>query len=182
MSDPEFDEESDRPKPDAVRSRGRRLLGFALLAFLGLWLLGFPGCYHRPYTCAVCRMDRVDHHLLGLRWSRLEETDCSRWYRENVEQSLVHAWVKGTCCQRIGIPGLFGGYGCIIGGPLTGLSRTVQTTIYEHFENRLEAKRLFIRLGQTDDESYRTWKTLMGWVDEGYPGTWHDWWEQHRAE
>jgi hypothetical protein len=127
-------------------------------------------------------MDRVDHHLLGLKWSRLEETDCSLWYRGNVEPSHTHAWVKCTCCQRIGIPGLFGGYACIIGGPLTGLSRTVQMTIYEHFEDRLEAKRLFICLGQTDGESYRTWKVLMDWVDKGYPGTWHSWQEQHGAE
>jgi hypothetical protein len=25
---------------------------------------------------------------------------------------------------------------------------------------------------------YRSPTALMGWVDEGYPGTWHDWWEK----
>lgn len=61
---------------------------------------------------------------------------------------------------------------------MTGLSRTVQMEIYQHFEDRLEAKRLFIRLGQMDSEGYRMWKALMGWIDEDYPGTWHDWWER----
>jgi hypothetical protein len=126
-------------------------------------------------------MDRVDHHLLGLGWSRQEETDCSLWYRENVERSHVHAWVRRTCCRPFGIPGLFGGYRCFIGGPLTGLSRTVQMSIYQHFGDRLEAKRLFMRLGQTDVERDRIWEALMGWVDEGYPGTWQVWWERHRA-
>lgn len=144
-------------------------------------MLGFSGSYRRSYTCAVCRVDRVDHQLLGLCWSRQEETDCSRWYRENVEQSHVHSWVKYGYCRYIGIPGLYSGYACVIGGRLTGLSRTVQTNVYQHIGDRLEAKRMFIRLGQTDGDSDRIWDALMRWVDEGYPGTWHDWWERHRA-
>jgi hypothetical protein len=54
--------------------------------------------------------------------------------------------------------------------------------IYRHFEDRLEAKKLFIRLGEIDGESARMWTALMGWVEEDYPGTWHDWWEKHRVE
>jgi len=68
------------------------------------------------------------------------------------------------------------GYTCSIGGPITGLSRTVQIEVYHHFEDPLEAKRLFIRMGQGD---YRDWDALMGWVEAGYPGTWQDWWEKH---
>jgi hypothetical protein len=55
-------------------------------------------------------------------------------------------------------------------------------TIYQHFEDRLEAKRLFILLGQTDAENDRLWEALMDWVDRGYPGTWHDWWGRQRAD
>jgi hypothetical protein len=62
---------------------------------------------------------------------------------------------------------------------MTGLSRIVQIKIYQHFEDRLEAKRLFIRLGQWDAECSRIWDSRMGWVNEGYPGTWHDWCEKH---
>ena len=53
--------------------------------------------------------------------------------------------------------------------------------IYQHFEDRLEAKELFIRLGRGDAESYLRWEALFEWVGAGYPGTWHDWWEKHRA-
>ena len=157
------------------------IIGWVGIALLVSGLLGFPGYSRRPYTCAVCRADKVDCHVLGLRWSQQEDTDCSRWYRENVERSHAHVWITCTYCRRFGIPGLAGGYACHIGGPLTGLSRTVQMEIYQHFEDRLEAKRLFIRVGETDAETGRLWEALMGWVERGYPGTWHDWWGQHRA-
>ena len=48
--------------------------------------------------------------------------------------------------------------------------------IYQHFENPLEAKQLFIRMGQGD---YREWDALMEWTYADYPGTWRDWWEKH---
>lgn len=178
MRDPEFDEKASRRKLYALRSHRQKLLGFAFVAFLGSCLLGFPGCSRRPYTCAVCRKDKVDHDCLGMKWSSQEETDCSAWYRGNVERSHAHTWVKCTSCRWFGIPGLSGGYACFVGGPITGLSRTVQIEIYQHFEDRLEAKRLFIRLERMDEEGYRMWKALMGWVDEDYPGAWHDWWER----
>ncbi len=65
---------------------------------------------------------------------------------------------------------------CIIGGPITGLSETVQIEIYKHFQDPLEAKQLFTRM----EPDYVPWNALMEWVNQGYPGTWHDWWEKHR--
>jgi hypothetical protein len=181
MRNPEFDEEASRCQMYARRSRSQKFLGFAFGAFWGSFLLGFPGCSRSPYTCAVCRKEKVDTSCLGLRWSYQKETDCSLWYRSNLERTHPHFWVECTHCRRFGVPGLFGGYGCIIGGPITGLSRTVQIKIYQHFGDQVEAKQLFIRLGQMDDDSYRTWNSLMEWVGEDFPGTWHDWLEKHRA-
>ncbi len=178
MFDPEFDTKANRRHVHGLRNQ--RLVGLLCIALTVSWLLGFSPYSRRPYTCAVCRANKVENHLLGWRWSSQESTDCSRWYTENVERSHAHAWV-GTYCRRFGIPGLGGGYGCFIGGPLTGLSRTVQMTIYNHFEDRLEAKQLFIRLGQMDAGNDRLWEALMSWVDQDYPGTWHDWWERQRA-
>jgi len=182
MFDVELDEEAIGRKPCILGSRWHKLLGWALVALLGSYLLGIEGCSRRPYTCAACRLGRADHRCLGLQWSDRAESDCSRWYRENVERSHAHDWVKGTYCRRFGIPGLSTGYACYVGGPLTTLSRTLQIEIYRHFEDRLEAKRLFIRLGQTNEETHRIWAALMGWVDGGYPGNWHDWWEKHRTD
>jgi hypothetical protein len=182
MSDPEFGEEPGRRKPVALRGQGKRLLLWTLAAVLGWCVLGLATPSRRPFICSVCRVERVDHRWLGLRWSDLEENECSRWYREQVERSHAHSWVQRGYCRRIGIPFLSGGYACVIGGPITGLSRRVQVDIYRHFDDPLEAKALFVRLGAMDGEGSRMWTALMGWVDEGYPGTWHDWWEDHRDE
>ncbi len=61
------------------------------------------------------------------------------------------------------------------------LSGTRQIEIYRHFEDRLGAKRLFIRLGQGDEDPHGTLEALVEWGGEGYPGTWHQWRETHRA-
>jgi hypothetical protein len=57
----------------------------------------------------------------------------------------------------------------------------VQIEIYRHFADRTEAKQLFMRLGQMGYQDDHAWEILMGWVDAGYPGTWHDWSESHHA-
>jgi hypothetical protein len=182
MIDHECGEEPKDHSSCALRGQRKRYLVSILAGLLGLCLLAFASSSRRPYTCSICRKEKVDHECLGLRWSDQVETDCSLWYRSNFEPSHSHTWVQCTYCRRFGIPGLFGGYACVIGGPITGLSRTVQMEIYRHFEDRLEAKKLFIRLGEIDGESARMWKALMEWVEEDYPGTWHDWWEKHRVE
>lgn len=162
MIDPEFGGEPGRRKRVAMRGHGKRLLFWTLAALLGWCLLGLASPSRRPSTCSICRMESVDHLWLGLRWSDLEENDCSRWYRGHVERSHPHAWVQRGYCRRTGIPGLSGGYACVVGGPITGLSRRVQVNIYRHFEDQLEAKKLFIRLGTMDGEGVRMWGGVDG--------------------
>jgi hypothetical protein len=178
MLDPEFDVQPTGRDKQTSRSRKVYLLALAIVALLASNALWMPIYSRRPSTCVVCRADKVVHHFLWLKWSIQQETDCSRWYDENVEPSHSHSWIPCTYCQRFGIPGLGGGYSCSIGGPLTGLSRTVQVSIYQHFKDRLEAKRLFLRLGETDAESSRMWSALLDWVNQDYPGTWAEWYKQ----
>jgi hypothetical protein len=160
-----------------------RIFCFALAAYLGASFFGFPGCSRIPYECAVCRKERVDKSVLGLKWSYQEETDCSLWYQGHIEPTHTHSWVEKPHCRRFGIPGLYSGYACFTGAsPMTGLSRTIQIHIYEHFGDPVAAKQFFIRLGQwRDEDRSRTWVNLMEWVNEDYPGTWHAWCEKHRA-
>jgi hypothetical protein len=175
MLDPEFDETAKRHHGFGFRSPKLKVIGLVGITLIASSVFGLSPYSRRSYTCAACRADRFDHNFLGFKWSRQESTDCSLWYTANVEQSHTHAWIGCSYCRRFGIPGLAGGYACFVGGPLTGLSRTVQMNIYKHFDDRLEAKRLFIRLGLMDAEGSRLWESLMGWVDQDYPGTWHDW-------
>jgi hypothetical protein len=181
MLDTHFTEKASQRNWWTVQRRCLKLFVLVWFALLLSSLLGFQIHSRYPYTCAVCRAEKVDHHLLGMKWSAHEETECSRWYSDHVERSHTHAWITRGYCRRFGIPGLVGGYACVVGGPLTGLSRTVQIQIYEHFQDPLLAKRLFIRLGQTDPECNRIWQALMAWVDQDYPGTWDDWYKKQLA-
>ncbi len=153
----------------------------AFVAVLGTCWLGLSSHSTRSATCAVCRMDRVDHKLFGLNWADQEETECSRWYRENVEPAHDHLWVRGGYCRRFGIPGIYGGYACSIGSPIYYFSRSTQMEIYRHFENRLEAKQIFVDAGRLDGGGYGKLQVLTEWVGEGYPGPWNEWWESHRV-
>jgi hypothetical protein len=181
MLDPEFDELPKGRPSQAWRISRRKLIGLAFFTWLGSSMLGVSGCSRRSYTCAVCREEKVDQRFLILGWSERTETDCSEWYRGNVEPSHAHAWAARGYCRRFGIPGLGGGFACSMGTPIAGLSRSWQIKIYQHFDDRLEAKRLFMRLGRWDNESHVLLNALMEWSNADYPGTWHDWWEKHRA-
>jgi hypothetical protein len=157
------------------RGWNRFFVSAACAVLLALFLTSCPVYSRRPYTCAACRADRIDAQFLVWKWSRQEETDCSRWYREHVEHSHSHYWIQRTYCRRFGIPGVWGGYSCVVGGPLTGLSTRVHIAIYEHFGDRMAAKNLFIRLARIDADTGRVWQQLMDWVNADYPGTWDDW-------
>ena len=166
----------------AKRSPWRVFLGVALVTFLGSIFLDFQVCSRVPFTCAVCRADKVERCCFGWKWSDQEESDCSRWYASHVESTHEHSWLEGTHCRRFGIPYLGGGYACRGGSPITMFSKSAQIRIYEHFDDRLEAKRLFLRLGQARPDRNRQWAALMKWMDAGYPDNWHDWWDEHRAD
>jgi hypothetical protein len=159
-----------------------RILCLAFVAYLGASILGFPGCSRIPYTCAVCRKERVDKSVLGFKSSYQEDTDCSLWYQGHIEPTHTHSWVEKPHCRRFGIPGLYSGYACSAGGsPITGLSRIVQMQVYKHFGDPIAAKQLFIRLGQWREKDINgTLDNLMQWVNEDCPGTWRDWLEKHR--
>ncbi len=174
-----------QPRKDSSassRSRGPWLLALAVAILPVLFLFGPAAQSRRSYECAVCRKERVDSRVLWFRWSEARENECSRWYQAHVEPAHTHVWAPRPHCQRFGIPGIYGGYGCSVGSRITGLSRRVQIDVYRHFAEPLEAKRFFVRLQQLDGtgESLRMWDSLMDWVDADYPGTWHDWWEMHR--
>ena len=147
------------------------------LAFAGiLWVSVFSFSQAR-YTCSACRAYKVQTKWLGMAWSREEETECSRWYRANVEASHDHLWEVYTHCRRLGWFGL-SGYGCTIGGAITMLSETWQIELYQHFDNKLEAKALFAGMGRNSKEGSRIWTALQEWSDQGYPGSWRTWWER----
>ena len=56
-----------------------------------------PVAQKRYFTCAVCGMNR--HTVRALSFSVKDtqtDTECSHWYRDNVEPQHEHIWVRGT--------------------------------------------------------------------------------------
>ena len=141
---------------DAVRGGRRKVVLIAVPAFLVFCWLCFSSYDYRPYTCAVCRMDRVDQLCLGHFWSSRRETDCSRWYSDNIEPVHEHDWAAKGRCRRFGIPFIYEGYACTIGTPITMLGQSRQIEIYQHFEDPLEARRLFESLARRDGNAIGT--------------------------
>ena len=64
------------------------------------------------YTCVLCRLGRVDTTLFGFTRSTYHETDCSRWYSENIEPSHTHIWERGTCMTLLNAFAQPMGVGC----------------------------------------------------------------------
>ncbi len=169
--------------PDRETKAGRgpewRILGIAIVTLMALILLVIPVGSRRRSTCAACRLDRVDHSLLGFTRSEFDPNECSRWYDAHVEPTHEHVWARLGHCRRIGIPFLFGGYACSMGDPIAGLSPSWQLEVYRHFRDPLEAKRLFTDLKRWDG---RLMEAMGGWTSAGYPGTWEDWWSKHHDD
>lgn len=172
----------DRPASASSRAFWPRLLILALAIPPLLVLFDFARPTRRANECALCRLQKVDSRFLWFRRSETHPNKCSRWYQAHVEPTHTHLWAPCAHCERIGIPGIYGGYACSVGSRITGLSQTVQIDIYRHFKNPLEAKRFFVRLQQLDgtSENLHVWNSMSDWIDADYPGTWHGWWETHR--
>lgn len=178
MLDPEFENflgEDEKP----VARRGRKV-SWAVMALLSAYLLGCSIESPRRFTCSACRLERLDHRWLGLRSSSYEETDCSRWYAQNVEPTHKHIWANCAHCRRFGIPGLYGGFSCSTGEQISGLSRMTQIRIYQKFRDSKEAKPLFVQLGRSAKDNGRLMQSLCEWVDTNPPETWDEWWAKHR--
>jgi hypothetical protein len=170
-----------QPEADAIGSRWFHFGLAVCVAFFVLFVIGIPVFTRRPYTCAVCRANKVDSRLLVLTWSRAEDTECSRWYDGHVEPSHSHVWIECARCRRFGVPGFGGGYACSAGARLANLSAGAQMVIYEHFGNPLEAKELFLRLATRAAENERVWQQFLDWLNSGLPGTWAEWCQVHES-
>jgi hypothetical protein len=169
MPDPEFEHAEKQ-----TTSRGPRLLP-TFLSLLGVWfLLSCSISGPRRFTCAACRLDRVDRGFLGFRWSAFEESECSRWYAAHVESRHTHIWASCGHCQRFGIPGIYGGFACSIGEPIAGLSKSFQIRVYQRFRDPMKAKSLFLQLGH----DHQMMGALIEWMETDGKESWDEWWQR----
>lgn len=182
MHDPEFEPvPAKQTTPASSQCHGRKLIvAGAILA--GVWLLCLPNAGPHRFTCAACRLDRVDQSSLGFHWSEYEESDCSRWYAANVERSHQHIWAGRGYCRRFGIPWIYGGFACNVGDPIAGLSKSLQLRVYQRFRDQLKAKQLFVRLGNWDSGCSQLMNGLCEWASSDDAEPWDEWWAKHQGQ
>jgi hypothetical protein len=135
-------------------------------------------------TCVTCRLGRMDHTYLGLRWSGYSETTCSRWYAAQVGAKHAHAWEPYPCRRLTNLLGRGVGFACRRRTcPIWSLSPDSQLAFYQHAEDRPRAKALLLSLRDPEVDEPRPEgggdliiRAIAAWEVAGYPGTWEGWW------
>lgn len=152
---------------------------FALVAFF-VW--HSPIGSSRTYTCAVCRLLRIDYnYLLGLTKTSDDcPTECSEWYAQNVESEHEHDWAVSACSYKFNIFG--SGLSVACRGYVSAvwrLSPEDQLEVYKQFANPEDAQELFESLGSEEKNevyiNYEIVQKLQQWLEAGFPGSWEVW-------
>ena len=147
---------------------------------LGHFLLSLHAGDRRRHTCVICRLERVDYT-----WnycpptSRYNETSCSRWYPAHVEANHLHDWSPSGSIALINFYGQPIGFGDNFdsrGRAIWRIPPEAQIGIYEHFDDPIEAKRVFVSLTDKslfpNRDDYLIMESLVAWVESGYAGIW----------
>lgn len=161
--------------------------GWSVAGFLALLAASnLPVRSELGHSCVICRLNRVDSTLFHFTRSAYQPTECSRWYAEHVEPSHAHAWGRWPCGRVENLLGGRMGFRCGFGHPIHTLPSHSQMRVYQHFEDPLEAKRLFEGLaarprdGRADERGVgharNVVEALMVWETRGFPGNWDEWW------
>src|SRR2546423_12230578 len=77
--------------------------GIAIGFMMGL----FVGTPEREESCIICRALRYNDRQYGVTYSRVEEGEFTRWYRENVDpdhgldSDHPHSWLPSGCVTKV---------------------------------------------------------------------------------
>lgn len=174
----------------------RRLI---LFVFMLLVLLFFPFAHETWFRCAACSMSHSELRIVGILASSSEkETECSNWYRANVEPQHEHVWVRGPMGYGNSLYGfiMYGssiyspdGY-CMplfmsqstsrVNGPIYWLSSDyLKIAMYQASSNPIHTRDLFLQLARfkpADTKEYKQQmeilKRLKDWSESGMKEPW----------
>lgn len=170
---------------DGSRSRFRRrcLLGSLSVLVLTAFLL-VPVAHTFSYSCAACGKHRTDLLAFGMPLSRTEsETDCSRWYRNNLEPHHDHLWVRNPWSQNYYLWGTLPGFGNqssnLADGPLAFVGTGMRLLIYQESDDPKKVRDIFIRLAKWESgspqqraEQEALFRQLNDWQNNGSGDPW----------
>lgn len=163
----------------------RRMLSveFAVVAIILLavvdCILRSHSCTLRRHMCVICRFERIDDECIYRQTTSIyQDTACSVWYAPHVEPSHEHVWAPAACDVRFNLYGqrLGESQPYARGRAIRKFTPEEQIRIYEHFDNPLDAKRVFVSL--TDMSviercgDLAIMESLLAWKDAGFSGKW----------
>jgi len=168
-----------------VQKPFRRIALAAVIEVLLVEAVAFPVSSTSPFTCGVCRLERVDSTYFGFADSTFHENECSRWFRAQVDSAHRHTWDRGVVrgYSLIGLP-VYVVTDCY-SPRFTALSLTSSTQLAfcRRVEDPMEAVHLFESMADASMDEDRsagsayesTLEAIKAWEAEGFPGTWKEW-------
>ena len=146
-------------------------------------LLFVPVVKKDYFSCAICGMQHRETSFAGFRFAAAdEETDCSNWYRKNVEPRHEHLWIRATWSEAYGlcgVPRIGSNFAHRADGPIIRFGSQERMLIYQHCPDPELARAAFVRLSRW--EAHTTEKrekqreielNLAEWVESSFQGPW----------
>lgn len=164
----------DTPPRSRSRFSSPWMLGVALINFVALIV---PCVTHETFTCAICHAKQHERRFFGIGIGgddKFKDTECSIWYRENVEPRHGHVWCRGpgqVSYNVIGIP-----YTSIssgkASGPIAGFGAAEALLVYQNCPDQGQAREVFLRLAKWEPYETLAYKNqreigrqLRRWLD-----------------
>jgi len=153
------------------------------LVFTLLGLAVIPMATKRYFTCAICDCIRTTVSALQVPITEEQtESECSRWYQDQVERSHEHLWVRGPYSEMYSLLGLRVSGHQISGdaaGPLGFFSGSSRLEMYRRCENPRGAHDAFVQLAswEADGTPARQQqrileRKLFDWEQSDFKGPW----------
>ena len=180
MAEHEYSETASVTSKHKYRKRRR----WVLLVTTILILTFFPIGHETWFRCAVCSMPHSELRIAGILASSSEqETECSKWYRANVEPHHIHVWVRGPMAYGstlYGLPIYMSQLSSRVSGPIFWLgSDRSKLVMYKKSPDPVLTRDLFLRLARykphgTEEYKRQTelFQRIQDWMESGCEDPW----------
>jgi hypothetical protein len=155
-----------------------------LTAAVAAALLFIPCTTKEFFSCAICQAKRSELRVLGMAIGTapdVRDTECSIWYRENVEPQHEHVWVRGAYAESRSLCGIpfMSISSARAGGPIVRFGAGEAMIIYQHSPQPSAVRAAFLKLARWEQHGTQARadqteieRRLARWLEAGCPEPW----------
>jgi hypothetical protein len=129
------------------------------------------------WTCAFCRMGKVEKTWMFWNRTRLEPTGFTRWFDRHLDLPHEHNWVSSSCTVTYNVWGLPWRVGCERGDPMFLIDPEGEVAIFEILQRHGKAKAVAQALGRGTRRSRRPMVLALRELDAG--SNFQAWWAKN---